>query len=88
MGSLALLARELGWSVSGSDLNVYPPMSTQLEEQGISLYEGYDDHFLATKPDLVLVGNAMSRGNAAVEALLESDIALPTSTKSGFVARK
>ena len=74
MGSLALLARELGWSVSGSDQNVYPPMSTQLEEQGITLHEGYDTEFLTLNPDLVLVGNAMSRGNPAVEALLESNV--------------
>lgn len=74
MGSLALLARELGWSVSGSDANVYPPMSTQLAEQGIELDEGYDAEFLSAQPDLVLVGNAMSRGNPAIEALLESEI--------------
>lgn len=74
MGSLALLARELGFEVSGSDRNVYPPMSTQLEQQGISLYEDYSGDFLRLKPDLVLVGNALSRGNPAVEALLESSV--------------
>ncbi len=74
MGSLALLARELGHSVSGSDQNVYPPMSTQLEEQGIALHSGYDDEYLREPPDLVIVGNAMTRGNPAVEALLESAV--------------
>ncbi|MEM8498773.1 MAG: UDP-N-acetylmuramate:L-alanyl-gamma-D-glutamyl-meso-diaminopimelate ligase [Pseudomonadota bacterium] len=74
MGSLALLARELGHSVSGSDQNVYPPMSTQLEEQGIELHSGYDAKYLKETPDMVIVGNAMTRGNLAVEALLESNI--------------
>jgi len=63
MGGLALIARELGYQVSGSDLNVYPPMSTQLEEQGIRLMEGYKAENLTVKPDLVIIGNAMSRGN-------------------------
>ena len=74
MGSLALLARELGHSVSGSDQNVYPPMSTQLEEQGIELHSGYDAMYLQETPDMVIVGNAMTRGNPAVEALLESKV--------------
>ena len=71
MGSLALLARELGHQVSGSDANVYPPMSTQLEAQGIALQEGYDPAHLQPAPDLVIVGNAMSRGNPAVEYMLD-----------------
>ncbi|MEH6492295.1 UDP-N-acetylmuramate:L-alanyl-gamma-D-glutamyl-meso-diaminopimelate ligase [Halopseudomonas sp.] len=71
MGSLALLARELGHEVSGSDANVYPPMSTQLEAQGIALQEGYDPAHLQPAPDLVIVGNAMSRGNPAVEYMLD-----------------
>ncbi len=74
MGSLAVLARELGHDVSGSDANVYPPMSTQLEAQNISLHEGYDADYLQRKPDCVIVGNAMTRGNPAVEALLESQV--------------
>lgn len=74
MGSLAALARELGHEVSGSDANVYPPMSTQLQQLGIRLHEGYDAAFLENKPDLVIVGNAMSRGNPAVEALLEARV--------------
>ena len=70
MGSLAILAKELGHQVSGSDANVYPPMSTQLEAAGISLMQGYDPAHLKPAPDLVIVGNAMSRGNAAVEYVL------------------
>ena len=70
MGGLALLARELGHTVSGSDANVYPPMSTQLQAQGISLCEGYDPTQLVPAPDLVVIGNALSRGNPAVEHVL------------------
>ena len=68
MGGLALLARELGLTVSGCDANVYPPMSDQLAAAGIALHEGYDPEAL---PDdaLIVVGNAMSRGNPAVEAM-------------------
>lgn len=71
MGGLALLARELGHTVSGSDANVYPPMSTQLQEQGITLMQGYQAEHLKPEPDLVVIGNALSRGNPAVEAVLE-----------------
>ena len=70
MGGLALIARELGHSVSGSDQNVYPPMSTQLAEQGIQLMQGYKAENLSDRPDLVVIGNAMSRGNPEVEAVL------------------
>jgi UDP-N-acetylmuramate: L-alanyl-gamma-D-glutamyl-meso-diaminopimelate ligase len=75
MGGLAILARELGHKVTGSDANVYPPMSTQLQEQGIELTEGYDPEQLNPRPDMVVVGNAMSRGNPCVEAVL--DLGLP-----------
>lgn len=71
MGSMAILAKQLGYRVTGSDANVYPPMSTQLELQGIDVLEGYDPSHLQPAPDLVVVGNAMSRGNPAVEYLLE-----------------
>ncbi|MEE4204235.1 MAG: UDP-N-acetylmuramate:L-alanyl-gamma-D-glutamyl-meso-diaminopimelate ligase [Halieaceae bacterium] len=74
MGGVALLARELGYSVSGSDANVYPPMSTQLEAAGIELMEGYHAEHLQPAPDLVVVGNAMSRGNPAVEYMLNAGI--------------
>jgi len=71
MGSLALLARDLGCRVSGVDEQVYPPMSSQLESAGIELYEGYENHALdRVSPDRVIIGNAMSRGNPAVEYVL------------------
>jgi UDP-N-acetylmuramate: L-alanyl-gamma-D-glutamyl-meso-diaminopimelate ligase len=73
MGGLALIARQLGHAVSGSDASVYPPMSTQLREQGIDLCEGYEPLHLQRggDPDLVIIGNALSRGNPAVEYVLE-----------------
>lgn len=74
MGSLAVLAKELGHHVSGSDAGVYPPMSTQLAAQGIVLNEGYHPEHLQPRPDLVVIGNAMSRGNAAVEYVLNEGI--------------
>ncbi len=70
MGGIAVIARQMGFQVSGSDQNVYPPMSTQLEEQGIQLMEGYRPENLDGNPDLVVIGNAMSRGNPEVEAVL------------------
>lgn len=72
MGGIALLARELGVQVAGSDANVYPPMSTQLSEQGIVLNEGYDADALQDGPDCVVIGNALSRGNPAVEHVLDT----------------
>ncbi|MDQ7091844.1 MAG: UDP-N-acetylmuramate:L-alanyl-gamma-D-glutamyl-meso-diaminopimelate ligase [Methylococcales bacterium] len=74
MGGLALIARELGHQVSGSDENVYPPMSTQLEEQGVSLIQGYQASNLDIEPDLIIIGNALSRGNAEVEAVLNKNL--------------
>ncbi len=75
MGGIALLARELGFTVSGSDQNVYPPMSTQLAKAGIALTEGFDPGQFANNPDLVVIGNALSRGNPAVEFVLEHGLA-------------
>ena len=74
MGSLAVLAKELGHRVTGSDANVYPPMSTQLEAQGIELTQGYDAAQLQPAPDLVVIGNALSRGNPAVEYVLNQGL--------------
>src|SRR4051812_8207017 len=74
MGGIAALARASGHRVTGSDQNVYPPMSEQLSALGIELIEGYDPQQLQLRPDVVVVGNVMSRGNALVEALLESGI--------------
>jgi len=74
MGGVALLARALGHGVTGSDAKVYPPMSTQLEAEGITLREGYAPAHLEPAPDLVLIGNALSRGNPAVECVLDRGI--------------
>jgi len=74
MGSLAQLAKASGHRVSGSDTNVYPPMSTQLEKAGIELIEGYDPKQFSPIPDLVVIGNALSRGNPAVEYVLDNRI--------------
>jgi UDP-N-acetylmuramate: L-alanyl-gamma-D-glutamyl-meso-diaminopimelate ligase len=74
MGGIAVLARSAGHRVTGSDANVYPPMSTQLEAQGIALIEGYDPEQLDLAPDVVVVGNVMSRGNALIERLLDSGL--------------
>ena len=74
MGSLALLAKQAGHQVSGSDANVYPPMSTQLKQSGIQLIEGFDPQQLSPAPDLVVVGNAMSRGNPCVEYMLDNNL--------------
>ncbi|WP_225771536.1 UDP-N-acetylmuramate:L-alanyl-gamma-D-glutamyl-meso-diaminopimelate ligase [Pseudomonas sp. Marseille-Q5115] len=74
MGSLAVLAKESGHRVTGSDANVYPPMSTQLQAQGIELTQGYDPAQLDPAPDLVVIGNALSRGNPAVEYVLNKGL--------------
>lgn len=74
MGGIAVLARALGHKVTGSDKNVYPPMSTQLESLGIELTIGYQPEQLDPAPDMVVIGNAMSRGNAAVEAVLNKNL--------------
>ncbi|SIO93511.1 UDP-N-acetylmuramate:L-alanyl-gamma-D-glutamyl-meso-diaminopimelate ligase [Vibrio spartinae] len=70
MGGVATLARQMGHRVTGSDANVYPPMSTLLESQGIEIIEGFDVGQLNPRPDLVVIGNALSRGNPCVEYVL------------------
>jgi len=72
MGGVAALARELGHTVEGSDQNIYPPMSTQLEQLGITLQQGYQPQNIGTDCDAVIIGNALSRGNAAVEHVLDA----------------
>ncbi|MGF1697388.1 UDP-N-acetylmuramate:L-alanyl-gamma-D-glutamyl-meso-diaminopimelate ligase [Vibrio lamellibrachiae] len=74
MGGAAVLARQLGHKVTGSDANVYPPMSTLLESQGIEIIEGFAPSQLDPQPDLVVIGNAMSRGNPCVEHVLNTNI--------------
>ena len=72
MGGVAAIAREAGWRVTGSDRDLYPPMSTQLEALGIEVTAGFGAEQLALAPDVVVVGNVMTRGMPVVEALLES----------------
>ena len=74
MGGVAVLARQAGHIVSGSDQNVYPPMSTQLELQGIELCEGYNPEDITDDVDQVVIGNAMSRGNPIVEHVLNNNL--------------
>jgi|TARA_B110000977_G_scaffold22645_1_gene27289 UDP-N-acetylmuramate: L-alanyl-gamma-D-glutamyl-meso-diaminopimelate ligase len=76
MGSLAVLAKQLGYRVTGSDIGVYPPMSTQLERAGIELIEGFDIDQLEMKPDQIIVGNVMTRGHAVIEEMLERKLEL------------
>lgn len=74
MGGLAQIAKKLGHEVTGSDQNVYPPMSDQLEQQGIVLIDGYKAEHLNPTPDLVIVGNTISRGNPELEHVLNQQI--------------
>lgn len=70
MGGIAVLAKNAGYKVTGCDANVYPPMSTQLEAQGIGLTEGFDTDQLSLKPDIFVIGNVVSRGNPLMEEIL------------------
>ena len=70
MGGIALLAREMGVVVSGSDTNVYPPMNTQLRDAGITLMEGYAAENIDPGVDMFVIGNALSRGNPEIEHIL------------------
>lgn len=74
MAGIAVIARSLGHKVTGSDKNIYPPMSTLLEKEHIEIIEGYDPIQLQPAPDLVIIGNAMSRGNPCVEFILNNNI--------------
>ncbi|MGH8257668.1 MAG: UDP-N-acetylmuramate:L-alanyl-gamma-D-glutamyl-meso-diaminopimelate ligase, partial [Steroidobacteraceae bacterium] len=84
MGGVAALARAAGHEVSGSDRNVYPPMSTQLAALGIELHEGYDAGQLALQPDVLVVGNVMTRGMPVIEAML--DRGLPYTSGPAWLA--
>src|SRR3954466_15854506 len=75
MGGIAVLARQAGHRVTGCDANVYPPMSTQLQAQGIQLIEGFDSSQIDLKPDLFVVGNVVSRGNPLMEQILNRGLA-------------
>jgi UDP-N-acetylmuramate: L-alanyl-gamma-D-glutamyl-meso-diaminopimelate ligase len=86
MGGIAAIAKAAGHRVTGSDRNVYPPMSTQLEALGIELIQGFDAAQLKPRPDVVVVGNVMTRGAPVIEALLESDI--PYTSGPEWLARE
>jgi UDP-N-acetylmuramate: L-alanyl-gamma-D-glutamyl-meso-diaminopimelate ligase len=75
MGGIAAIAKAAGFRVTGSDLNVYPPMSTQLTAMGIEFVQGYGAEQLDLKPDIVVVGNALSRGSPVIEAMLDRGMA-------------
>jgi UDP-N-acetylmuramate: L-alanyl-gamma-D-glutamyl-meso-diaminopimelate ligase len=74
MGGIAAIAKTAGFRVTGSDLNVYPPMSTQLTALGIDFVQGYGAAQLDSRPDIVVVGNALSRGSPVVEAMLDRSL--------------
>jgi UDP-N-acetylmuramate: L-alanyl-gamma-D-glutamyl-meso-diaminopimelate ligase len=74
MGGIAALAKQAGYRVTGCDANVYPPMSTQLEAQGIELIEGFGVEQLDLKPDIFVIGNVVSRGNPLMEEILNRNL--------------
>ncbi len=74
MGGIAVLAKQAGHRVTGCDANVYPPMSTQLEAQGIELIEGFDPQQLSLNPDIYVIGNVVSRGNPLMEEILNRNL--------------
>jgi len=82
MASLAAMLKSKGFRVAGSDEHIYPPMSTFLEGQGIPIFQGFDEKHLSPRPDLVIIGNAMSRGNPEVEAVLEQKIPYTSSAEA------
>src|ERR1700722_8180234 len=91
MASAAAAMQDKGYTVTGSDQNVYPPMSTFLESKGIKYMSGYAEPNLAHKPDLVVVGNAISRGNAEAEFVLDRKLrycSLPELLKEFFIRGK
>ena len=86
MGGIAAIAKAAGHRVTGSDKNVYPPMSTQLEALGIELTSGFEAAQLKPRPDVVVVGNVMTRGVPVIEALLDSGI--PYASGPEWLARE
>mgnify|MGYP003378412647 FL=1 len=74
MGGIAMLARQSGFKVTGSDRNVYPPMSDELKDAGIDIIQGFEADQLDIKPDLVVVGNVMRRGMGVIERMLNDKI--------------
>ncbi len=91
MAALAGMLQQRGYDITGSDTNVYPPMSTFLESLGIPVHNGFDAAHLQPAPDLVIIGNAMSRGNPEVEYVLNEQIpyaSLPETLKNHFIRGK
>src|SRR5438034_5809769 len=91
MGSVAAALQERGFKVSGSDESVYPPMSTFLEERGIKLHQGYGEENIPSDADVVVIGNAIKRGNPEVEAVLNRKLfylSLPEVLKNYFLRGK
>ena len=91
MGAVAAAMARRGFTVTGSDANVYPPMSTFLEEEGITLFEGYKASNIPPDADVIVIGNAMSRGNEEVEAVLQRRLrylSLPETMKEYFLRGK
>src|SRR6266446_7361768 len=91
MASVAAMCRELGHFVTGSDENVYPPMSTFLESRGIRILAGYRETNLDHKPDLIVIGNAMKRGNPEIERALDERLnicSLPELLREFFIRGK
>ena len=74
MGGVAIIAKQMGYRVTGSDINVYPPMSTFLTENGIEIIPHFETSQLQPAPDMVIVGNAMKRGNPCVEYILDNQL--------------
>lgn len=88
MGALAVMLKSQGCRITGSDRDVYPPISTMLEQQGIPVYQGFDAGHVDPPPDLVIIGNAVSRGNPEAEAVLERKIrymSMPEALKAFFL---
>src|ERR1051325_611462 len=91
MAAAAVAMKEKGFAVTGSDQNVYPPMSTFLAERKIEVMNGYAERNLAHKPDLVVIGNAISRGNPEAEFALDHKLrfcSLPELLKEFFICGK
>lgn len=85
MGGVAIIARQLGYTVTGSDESVYPPMSTQLEDLGIELFDGYSADQFSLKPDLVVIGNTLGRGKECIEHVL--NLKMPYMSGPEFIAK-
>jgi len=91
MGSVAVALSERGFKVTGSDESIYPPMSTFLEKSGIKLLQGYAKENIPSDADVVVIGNAMKRGNPEVEAVLNRKLfylSLPEVLKNYFLRGK